>query len=361
VSGIEFSARIARIPVYPAADGYALGDEVALLASNEAPFAPLPEVAEAAGRAAASAHRYPDPGATRLRTTLAGITGIQADRIAIGNGSCDILLALGEALLEEGSEVVYAWPAFSVYPHLAAASGATAVEVPLDSEHRHDVDALAQAVTARTRLVLVCNPNNPTSTAVPTAEIARLLDSVPGDACVVLDEAYREFVSGEEVDANIGLLDGHPNLVILRTFSKVHGLAALRVGYGLCGDPAVKTAVDQVRQPFFCNAAAQAAAIEALHHPGEIHRRVSHVIEQRKTLAEGLAALGMESAESEANFLWTKLPEGVDEAEVVSGLRQRDVLVRAGTALGGPGWLRITVGLPQEHDRLLAGLSELIG
>ena len=360
MSGIEFSGRIARIPVYPAADGYALGDEVALLASNEAPFAPLPEVAEAAGRAAASAHRYPDPGATRLRTTLSGITGIAQDRIAIGNGSCDILLALGEALLEEGSEVVYAWPSFSVYPHLAAASGAEAVEVPLDSSHRHDLAAIAAAVTPSTRLVLVCNPNNPTSTAVPTSEIVGLLDSVPDDVCVVLDEAYREFVSGEDVDANLGLLDRHPNLVILRTFSKVHGLAALRVGYGLCGDPAIKTAVDQVRQPFFCNAAAQAAAIEALHHPGEIHRRVSHVVHERKALAEGLAALGMESAESEANFLWVKLPPGADEGAVVSGLRQRDILVRAGSALGGPGWLRITVGLPEEHQRLLAGLSELL-
>jgi histidinol-phosphate aminotransferase len=358
--GLDYADRISRIPVYPAADGYALDESVALLASNEAPFAPVIEAAQAAARAASTAHRYPDPTSSRLRETLSGVTSIPAERIAVGNGSCDILLALGEALLQPGREVVYAWPSFSIYPHLAATTGAEAVAVGLDSEDRHDLDALAAAVTERTALLIVCNPNNPTSTAVGLDQISAFLDRVPERVCVVLDEAYREFVEGEDPDATIGLLSSHPNLVILRTFSKVHGLAALRVGYGLCGDAETRTAVDQVRQPFFCNSAAQAAAVEALHHPDEIERRVAHVRSERSFLSDGLVELGIAVADSQANFLWCRLPDGVEEASVVRGLAQRDVLVRAGTALGATGYLRITVGLREEHERLLAALTELL-
>lgn len=360
MSGLRFSDRISRIPVYPAADGYALGEDVALLASNEAPFAPLPEVAEAAARAAKGAHRYPDPGAGLLREAIAAGTGVTADRVAVGNGSCDILLALGEAILEPGSSIVHAWPSFSIYPHLAAASGAEVIEVPLDADQRHDAEALVSAVREDTRLLVICNPNNPTSTSLPSETIAGIVAAVSEHVCVVLDEAYREFVEGEERDANLPLLDRHPNLVILRTFSKVHGLAALRVGYGLCGDPELRTAVDQVRQPFFCNSSAQAAALEALRHPEEIDRRVSHVIAERARLVEQLDSLGVAVADSQANFVWALLPEGADERAIVAGLAERDVLVRAGTALGGPGRLRITVGLPEQHDRLIAGLSELL-
>jgi len=360
VTSLEFSERISRIRVYPAADGYALDEHVALLASNEAPFAPLPEVAQAAGRAAASAHRYPDPGASRLKAALAGKTGIPAERIAVGNGSCDILLAIGEAMLDPGREVVYAWPSFSIYPHLAETSGATAVEVPLDDQHRHDPAGIVAAVTENTRLVIICNPNNPTGTAISIAQIREILDGVPSSVCVVLDEAYREFVSDEDVDATITLLDQYPNLLLLRTFSKVYGLAALRVGYGLCSDAAIRQAVDQVRQPFFCNAAAQAAGVEALRHEEEISRRVELVRKSRESFTERLAGLGVVSADSQANFLWSKLPDGVDEAALVKDLVQRDILVRAGSALGGPGYLRITIGLPEELERLAVALEELL-
>ncbi len=169
---MEFAERIRRIPVYPAASGYALPGEVALLASNESPYPPLPEVVEAASRALTGANRYPDPTNRVLRRALADRTGVAIERIAIGNGSCDILLALGEALLEPGAELVYAWPSFSVYPHLSAASGARALAVPVDDEHRHDLEAMAREVTAATRVVLVCNPNNPTATALPVDVIS---------------------------------------------------------------------------------------------------------------------------------------------------------------------------------------------
>jgi histidinol-phosphate aminotransferase len=357
---LEFARRIRDIPVYPAADGYALPEEVAMLASNESPYAPLPEVVEAVQRVLSGVNRYPDPTNAALRGRLSRAYGVPANRIAIGNGSCDILLAAADALLEPGAEVVYAWPSFSVYPHLAAATGATAVTVPLDDEDRHDLPAMADAVTVATRLVIVCNPNNPTSTAVPQQQIVELLDAVPRHVCVIVDEAYCEFNVLGHPDASLDLLDAHPNLVLLRTFSKVHGLCGLRVGFALCGAEEFRLAVDQVRQPFFCNAAAQAAAVEALEHGDEVTRRVERAVAGRLQLEEGLRDLGLRVADSQANFVWTHLPEDADEAQVVRGLAERGVMVRAGTALGRERALRVTCGTLEENDRFLAALGELL-
>jgi histidinol-phosphate aminotransferase len=360
---LEFAERIRRIPVYPVASGYDLGADVAMLASNEAPFGPLPAVAEAASRAIAGAHRYPDPSYTPLRRALAERYGIAAERIALGNGSCDILLSAGEALLEPGAEVVYAWPAFSVYPHLAAASGARAIEVPLDAEDRHDLEAIATEITVATRLVLICNPNNPTSTALDLFDIEAFLKRVPRHVCVILDEAYCEFaLTLGDTYASVELLRRFPNLVLLRTFSKVYGLAGLRVGYALCGSTELRVAVDQVRQPFYLNVAAQAAAVEALRHQDEVERRVVQTIAGREELASGARDLGLWVAESDANFIWLHLgsddPE--DEAAVVAGLRERGVLVRAGSSLGRAGALRVTVGTDEENSRFLAALGDLV-
>jgi histidinol-phosphate aminotransferase len=358
--GLEFAARIRRIPVYPAADGYALDDDVAMLASNESPFRPLPEVVAAAQQAIEGVNRYPDPTSSALRSALSSRYGVPVNRIAIGNGSCDVLLAAAEALLEPGAEVVYAWPSFSVYPHLAAASGATAVTVDLDAEDRHDLEAMAGAVTVATRLLVVCNPNNPTSTALPSQDIARLLERVPPYVCVIVDEAYCEFSTLDDPDATVDLLQGHPNLVLLRTFSKVYGLCGLRVGFGLCGSQEFRTAVDQVRQPFFCNAAAQAAATEALGHQDEVARRVEQTIAARLALEDGLRELGLHAADSQANFVWFGLGEERDEQAIVRGLAERRVLVRAGSALGREGFLRVTVGSGEENERFLAALAELL-
>jgi histidinol-phosphate aminotransferase len=357
---IEFAQRINRIPVYPVAAGYDLGAETAMLASNESCFGPLPAVADAAARALSSTNRYPDPAYVPLRRALADRYGIPPERIALGNGSCDILLAAGEALLEPGAEVVHAWPAFSVYPHLAAASGARGIQVPLDADDRHDLDAIATEITVATRLVLLCNPNNPTSTAVGLDAVEAFLKRVPSHVCVILDEAYCEFaLSLGDTYASINLLRRHPNLVLLRTFSKVYGLAGLRVGYALCGSPDFRVAVDQVRQPFYLNSAAQAAAVEALRHQDEVERRVAYTVAARLELQEGVRALGLWAAESDANFIWLRLPEALDESAVVAGLRERGVLVRAGGSLGRPGALRVTVGTDSENERFLAGLESL--
>src|SRR3954453_401100 len=304
---MEFAEKVRRIPVYPAADGYASEGPVAKLASNESPYPPIPAVAEAVTKALTGLNRYPDPTNAALRRKLSERTGVSTQRSDGGNGSCDVLLAAGDALLEPGAELVYAWPAFSVYPHLAAASGARAIEVPLTDDHRHDLAAMLSEVTAATRLLIVCNPNNPTSTALPIEDIAAFVNDVPRHVCVILDEAYVEFNMLQDPEESVELLERHPNLVLLRTFSKIYGLCGLRVGYGLCGSEAFRTAVDQVRQPFFCNAAAQAAALEALNHQDEVTRRVERNLAERMSLTDGLRRLGIEAAGSQANFVWFDL------------------------------------------------------
>jgi histidinol-phosphate aminotransferase len=358
---MEFAEKLSRLKVYPAADGYALGPEVALMASNETPYPPLAAVREAVEEALSGVNRYPDPSNTRLRQALSDRYDVPTARIAIGNGSCDILLAAGEALLEPGAEVVYAWPSFSVYPHLAAASGARAIEVPLNDRHEHDLDAMLAEITVATRLAIVCNPNNPTSTALPLDAIAAFVESVPRYVAVILDEAYCEFNLLDDPDASIALLDKHPNLVLLRTFSKAYGLCGLRVGYGLCGTAEFRNAVDAVRQPFFCNVAAQAAAVAALGAQDEIATRVETNLAERMGLDAGLRLLGLEPAESQANFVWFDLPgEPEVEAEIVKGLQERKILVRAGTPLGRPGALRVTVGTAEDNERFLTALGELL-
>jgi len=343
-------------------DGLGASDSVACLASNESPYAaPLSAVPDAVTRALSSLNRYPDPTNAKLRRSLSDRYEVPVSRIAIGNGSCDILLAAGEALLEPGAEFVYAWPSFSVYPHLAAASGAHAVRVPLDDEGKHDLKAMIREITVATRLVIICNPNNPTSTAVPLADIADFLEAVPRHVCVIVDEAYCEFNLLEDPDASIDLLRHFPNLMLLRTFSKVHGLCGLRVGFGLCGSDALPVALDRVRQPFFCSAVAQEAAIAALGCQDEVLDRVTKTVAERVVVDAGLRRLGFEPAESQANFGWFALGTEHDEAAVMRGLETRGVLVRGGSALGSvtPA-LRVTYGLPEENTRFLEALAVVV-
>lgn len=357
---LEFSERVSRLPSYPVAGGYADDAPPVRLASNESPYPPLPEVRAAIERALGTLNRYPDPASSLLRRRLSDRYGVAQSRIAIGNGSCDILLAAGEALLEPGAELVYAWPSFSVYPHLGAASGARAVTVALDADARHDLPAMLREITVATRLVIVCNPNNPTSTAVGLEQIAEFLAEVPQHVCVIVDEAYCEFNLLADPDASIDLLAHHPNLMLLRTFSKVHGLCGLRAGFALCGSDRLPQALDQVRQPFFCNALAQAAAVEALEHQDAVIERVARNVAERIAVDERLRALAIEPADSQANFCWFSLGAERDEQVVMRGLHERGVLVRGGTALGGPGSLRVTYGTPQENARFLEALAEVL-
>jgi histidinol-phosphate aminotransferase len=219
---------------------------------------------------------------------------------------------------------------------------------------------MAAEVTVATRLVIVCNPNNPTSTAVSFEAIAAFLERVPRHVAVILDEAYCEFNLLDDPDATLDLLPRFPNLVLLRTFSKVYGLCGLRVGFALCGSVDFKRAVDQLRQPFFCNTLAQAAALEALRHSDEVAERVERAVASRLQIDAGLRDLGLDPAESQANFAWFDLPGPEIEDDVVRGLAERGVLVRAGAALGKPGALRVTYGTPSENDKFLHALRELL-
>lgn len=363
----KFNDRLASIPGYTpgvpkgkTAEDVA-GSDLAQLASNESPHPPLPQVVGAIAEAAGSMNRYPDPDATRLRGRLAELHGVGPERIAVSNGSCEILLAAGEAMLEPGATVLFSWPAFSMYPNLSAMSGAGEVRVPLGAGELHDLDAMLEAITAETRLVLVCNPNNPTGTYVPADEIAGFVRRVPRETTVILDEAYIQFQGVDDPEASIRLLEDHDNLVVLRTFSKSHSLAGLRVGYSV-SSPEFRAAVDAVRQPFSVNALAQAAATEALAHGGEIAAQVAIQIAERERVETGFAAIGLETAETAANFSWVSLgARGPEiEAAVVSDLAEAGIVVRPGRLLGGPGWLRISYGTREQNDRMLRALGDSI-
>jgi histidinol-phosphate aminotransferase len=358
VTGIEFNARVRAIPVYPAASTYAFDGELVKLASNETPFAPHPQVLEAVESQLRTLNRYPDPSKAALRRRLSERTGVSRERIAIGNGSCELLLSAAEAMLEPGAEVVYAWPSFSIYPHLAAMSGARAIEVPLSDAQEHDLDAMAKEITAATRMLIVCNPNNPTATALAPAALDEFLKAVPRNVAVFLDEAYVEFCTTQDPDDSLDLLKRHPNLILLRTFSKVYGLCGLRVGYSL-GSEEFRLAVDRVRQPFSVNALALAAATEALNHVDEVERRVEQTAIERVHVETELEERGLETSDSQANFSWVSLGDR-DEGEIVDGLAKQGVIVRAGKALGQEGWMRVTYGTRHENDRFLAALDQLI-
>jgi histidinol-phosphate aminotransferase len=355
---IEFNRRLEGIPVYPAAETYEYDGELVKLASNETPWGPPPEVLEAAQRALQALHRYPDPEKSLLRRRLAERCDVSPAMVAVGNGSCEILLAAAEAMLEPGAEIVYAWPSFSMYPQLAAMTGASAITVPLDADGRHDLEAMAREVTHATRMLVICNPNNPSATALPPADIDALLGELPRHVAVIVDEAYVEFSTIQDPDETLELVRRHPNLVLLRTFSKVYGLCGLRAGYAL-GPERFRLAVDRVRQPFSVNAVAQAAAAEALLHQDEVEKRVERTAVERLHVETELEERGIETTDSQANFSWVSLGDR-EEAEVVRGLGERGVIVRAGAALGQEGWIRVTYGTRHENDRFLAALDEVL-
>ena len=360
---VTFAEKLQRMPHYE--PGTSLDDAAARaetpdaikLASNESPLPPHPAVVEAIAAAAKGVNRYPDPAANELRRRIAERFDTDPARIALANGSCEILLAAALALAEEGDEILYAWPSFSMYPYLPALSGAREVRVFLGSGYVHDLDAMLDQVTAATQLLLVCNPNNPTGTYIPAERIASFLEQLPERVTVILDEAYIEFQATDDPDATIDLLGRHPNLVLLRTFSKCYGLAGLRVGYAL-GTPQFRSAVDAVRQPFSVNAIAQAAASEAILHQDDVTDRVEKNLVERLFVEEGLQELGLDAADSQANFSWFSLGDR-DEAEVVDSLARAGVAVRPGTPLGGPGHLRVTYGTRPENERFLEALRSI--
>jgi len=316
------------------------------LSSNETPFGPLPSVVETMAAAAAQVNRYPDNGAEALTDAIAGRFGVPAAHIAVGCGSVGVTAQLLEAAAEPGTEVIYAWRSFEAYPLLVRLSGADSVRVPLTGQ-AHDLAAMADAITARTRIIFVCNPNNPTGTVVHRAELARFLDRVPPACLVILDEAYREYVRDSEVPDGISLYRDRPNVAVLRTFSKAYGLAGLRVGFMIGHEP-VATAARKTMLPFTVNAIAQAAAVASLAAENELLDRVDAVVKERDRVRGELLGQGWTVPPTEANFVW--LPLGDDTADFAAACERQGISIRPFGAEGA----RITVGDEEANDVLLA-------
>ena len=321
--------------------------EAIKLASNEVPYGPLPGVPEAVADAMTNSHRYPDMGVVMLRDKLAARLDVAPERIVTGCGWVALAEILMKATCVPGDEIIYAWRSFEAYPIIAAGVGGVSVQVPNTAGHDHDLPAMAAAVTARTRVAVVCNPNNPTGTAVRRADLDRFLDTVPDDVLVVLDEAYREFVTDEQVPDAVRTYGDRPNVVVLRTMSKAWGLAGLRAGY-LIAQPAVAAAVRKVLTPFSTSLVAQAAAIAALDAEDEMARRCASIVAERDRVTEGLRKLAVEVPDSQANFVW--LPLGERSAAFGAECESRGVIVRAFP----PDGVRVTIGTPEENDAFLA-------
>jgi histidinol-phosphate aminotransferase len=333
-------------------------EKVVKLASNEFPLPPFPEVDEVVTAALGRLQRYPDGFSTDLRLAAATHYGLVPEQVMVGCGTCELLFLLGQAVLQPGDEAVFAAPSFSCYRDVVRIRGAAPVAVPLN-DFTHDLDAMAAAVTPRTRLVFVCNPNNPTGTYLPAAEIRRFIERVPEDVLVVLDEAYVEFVTDGDRDASLQLLQDHDNVVVLRTFSKIYGLCGLRTGLGLCASE-VREAVDKVRQPFNVNLLGQVAAVEALKHQDQVAERREVNARLRRSLVDRLAERGRPTVASQANFMLVGIDGlSVAQEEVWGTLLRAGVIVRDGNALGCPGWARVTVGTEDEIEFFLEKLAAL--
>ena len=326
------------------------------LASNENPRGPSPGVLRAISDAARDVTRYPDGNGFALKSALSEALHVDAAQIVLGNGSNDVLELASQAFLRQGDHAVYSQYAFIVYPLATQARGALGIEVPA-SDYGHDLDAMRAAITPRTRIVFVANPNNPTGTWLAGDAVESFIANVPKDVLVVLDEAYNEFLEpSDRVDTTVWIAR-YPNLVVSRTFSKAHGLAGLRIGYGVM-NTTVADLLNRVRQPFNVNAVAQAAAIAALADADYVSesRRLNR--EGRQQLETGLAALSIRYLPSRGNFV---LIEVGDAARVNQSLLEQGVIVRPVANYDLPAWLRVTVGLPAENARFLAALATALG
>jgi len=357
-AGVRLRPEIAALPAYrqgrPApADGYKLS-------SNENPFPPLPGVAEAVAATANEGNRYPDATALALREKLAERFGVSTDEVIVGAGSVSLLAQFIAAAAGPGDEVVYAWRSFEAYPGLVTVSGATSIQVSNRGDHGHDLDAMADAVTERTRVAIVCSPNNPTGVIVTADEFEAFMARVPADMLVLLDEAYIEFVRteptgpGASVDGST-LLGRYPNLVILRTFSKAYGLAGLRVGYAI-GPAYILDAARSTAIPLSVTAASAAAALASLEPEAEreLLARVETIAGRREALRAALLEQGWPVPEAHGNFVW--LPTGDRTVEVAERLFDAGLVTRAFP----PEGIRISVGEPESVETLLRILGELV-
>ena len=334
----------------PYRQGRTAAEDAFKLSSNENPYPPLPSVLAAMGES--SINRYPEGSAAALRERLGQRFGVSPERVQVGAGSSSLLTQFILAAASPGTEVVYSWRSFEAYPLLVGISGATSVKVPNTADERHDLDAMAAAVNEKTRLVIVCSPNNPTSTIVTRDEFTAFMAKIPGDVLVLLDEAYFEFVADPAAVNGSELLDTYPNLIVLRTFSKAYGLAGLRVGYAV-GAEYVMDAARTVAIPLSVTELGQRAAIASLDHEDELLERVQRLNGLRTRIHAGLVAQGWAVPGPQGNFVW--LPTGDDTAAAAEVFERHGIVVRP----LGEG-IRISVGEAEAVDKLLTASAEVV-
>ncbi|MFJ2828630.1 histidinol-phosphate transaminase [Streptomyces sp. NPDC087263] len=343
----KLRAELEGIPTYKPGKPAAVGGGVAYkLSSNENPYPPLPGVIESVTAAAGSFNRYPDLACTALINELSDRFAVPLSHLATGTGSVGVAQQLVQATSGPGDEIIYAWRSFEAYPIIAQISGATPIEVPLTPGEVHDLDAMADAITDRTRLIFVCNPNNPTGTVVRRAELERFLDRVPSDVLVVLDEAYREFIRDAEVPDGVVLYRDRPNVCVLRTFSKAYGLAGLRVGFAIAHDR-VAAALRKTAVPFGVSQLAQDAAVASLRAEDELLGRVGSLVSERVRVVGTLRGQGWTVPETQANFVWLRLGERT--LDFAAACEQAGVVVRP---FAGEG-VRVTIGETEANDIFL--------
>ena len=321
----------------------------ALLASNESPFGLLPAVADRIAEITAGVARYPDMASADLITAIAQHHGVAPERVAVGAGSVEVVGQVAAATVDAGDEVVFGWRAFEAYPIITAIAGGTAIKVPL-TDYVHDVDAMVAAVTDRTRLVVICNPNNPTGTAIGRDEMLRLVDGIPSSVTVVVDEAYREYVDTSWVPDALDLVADRPNVVVTRTFSKAFALAGLRVGYAIASAE-IAGAARMCQVPFSVSGLAQQCAIAALTDLDEVARRAALTVAERTRVTKELTGLGFDVPPSQANFVW--VPLGEDTVNFANHCLEDGVVIRP---FSGEG-VRVSIGTSDENDRFLTATS----
>ncbi|MEZ4330624.1 MAG: histidinol-phosphate transaminase [Myxococcota bacterium] len=324
------------------------------LASNENPLGPSPRAVEAMRAAAAEIHRYPDGASFALRAALSKRLGVAGDQLVFGAGADEILELIAKTLMGEGDEVVYAWPSFAMYPIVVQGMGATGVPVPLDGDLVHDLDAMRAAIGPRTRVVMVCNPNNPTGTSVGREAFDRFVAALPEDVVLAVDEAYYEFVRRPDFPDAIALTKRRPGTVVLRTFSKIYGLAGIRIGYGIC-DRELAGYLERARHPFNVNRLAEVAALAALDD--DEHFRGTRALNAAgaEYLARELGRLGIETWPTDANFLLARTG-----ADVYEALLRVGVIVRPMKGFGLADHVRISIGLPEENERFIKALEDVL-
>jgi histidinol-phosphate aminotransferase len=346
-TGPKLRSALAGIPTYKAGQAAprVVGMEAFKLSSNENPYPPLPGVLETVRETAMSFNRYPDPTCGELAAALADRFAVPIDHIATGTGSVGVAQQLVQTTAGPGDEVLYAWRSFEAYPIITQIAGATSVGVPLRDE-AHDLDAMADAITPRTRLIFVCNPNNPTGTVVRRAELVRFLDRVPEDVLVVLDEAYREFIRDPQVPDGLDLYRDRPNVAVLRTFSKAYGLAGLRIGFVIAHEPVAELA-RACAVPFGVNILAQTAAIASLRAEDALFERVEALVKERSRIFDALRDAHVTVPETQANFVWLRFGERT--AEFAAACEAAGVTVRP---FGDEG-ARVTIGEPEANDRVV--------